>query len=448
MRAALRRSGRLLACALLVVPAATGPTLASDPSTYEEAVAAFQDGDYETAATRFEELIEVNPSWAPGHVVLGQCYFLLDRPERGEHSILEAQKLDPETDLYKAFYGAGQLLFEQKLYDRAVPPLERALESASPAQRQSTLLRLGYSYLMAERHRDARRAFETRQSEHGADADTSYFLALACQQLNDYPCALENLRRVEQAGQAATGGRKVLEYLAKWSHQWALLAENKPRRDELLVAAVDETRAWFEADPDNPAALRYYAETLLATGRAEQAVELLAPLARRDAGSCVAHTLLAKTLNALGDGPQAQARAEQALRCDPSSGEAHIELAVAHIHQLRVEHSSLEQVREDQQRLRETRDLLRNALELESALDARAAALLADAQETLDRLDRAEADFIARDTRHAIDVTRAQQEQISRRCQNIRWMMEHDPARVSREDEEFDHEHDCKQYAK
>jgi tetratricopeptide (TPR) repeat protein len=421
---------------------------ASEPSTYEEAVAAFERGDYDSAADRFKDLIDASPTWAGGHVVLGQCYYLLGRSEPGEKSLRTARELDPQTDLFAAYYAAGQLLYKQEHFDQAIPPLEKAVEHAPATYEKQTLLQLAYSYLMADRHEQARATFETWQDQYGVDSDSSYFLALACRELGDYPCALQNLRRAGPTGGEEQLGRKRLEYLAKWSHYWALLPENRSRREELIQAAVEDTRSWYEAEPQDPTALRYHVETLLAAGRAEDAIDALVPLATRHQGNCTARTLLAKAFNVLADGRQAERWASEAVACAPNNAEAHIELAAAYIHQLRHEHESLEEVREDQAIVRRTVAALRKAIETNSDRKSRAEGLVADAQHTLERLDQAEAEFINQDLDYRDKLRDAKLQEIRQRCQNIMWIIKHDPQRLSTEDEAFGEQHDCKQYVR
>jgi tetratricopeptide (TPR) repeat protein len=421
---------------------------ASEPSTYDEAVAAFERGAYDAAADRFRDLIEANPTWAPGHVVLGQCYYLLGRSEPGEESIRTARELDPQTDLFAAYYAAGQLLYKQEHFDRAIPPLEKAVEHAPVTHEKQTLLQLAYSFLMADRHEQARASFETWQDRYGVDSDSSYFLALACRELSDYPCALQNLRRAVPTGGEEQRGRKRLEYLAKWSHYWALLSENRSRREELIQAAVADTRSWYEAEPRDPTALRYHVETFLAAGRVEDAIDVLVPLATRHQGNCTAQTLLARAFNAVADGRRAEKWASEAVACAPINAEAHVELAAAYIHQLRHEHAKLEEVREDQALARKTVAALRKAIESDSDGTSRAERLVADAQHTLERLDQAEAEFMDQELDYQNQLRDAQLQEIRQRCQNIMWIIGHDPLRLSTEDEAFHGQHDCKQYAR
>jgi predicted Zn-dependent protease len=435
---------RVLCCCLGLIIFA--PLLfASDPSTYEDAVAAFRNQDYVAAASKFEQVVDENPSWAPGHVVLGQCYYLLGKSDRAEQSLDTARQLDPQTDLFKAAYAAAQLLLEKMQFEQAVPPLEKAVKHAPDAKAESTSFRLAYAYLMAERYEQARQSFESWQDRYGADADSSYYLALTCQRKEDYPCALVNLRKALQTGEAGDRSHKIVKYLAKWSHHWALLQQNENQRDALIRQAVKETRAWYEADPNNTVALRYYVETLLAADRSRQVVKMLLPLAQDAPEDCTVRTLLAAAFNALGEGREAQGWATQAADCDSSDAGAQIELAVSQIHQLHPQYTEVDQVRQDQRRIEAAVTALRKAVKRGANGGARAESLLADAQQTLEHLAQVEAELVERDDNHQIEIHAAILQEITERCQSIRWTKEHDPQRLSAEDEAFYAEHDCRQ---
>jgi tetratricopeptide (TPR) repeat protein len=427
-----------------LVVGAISPVSPVAAGTYEEASAAFQAGDYDLAAEKFQQLIEESPEWSPGYVVLGQCYYLTGRPQQGDETIRKAAEIDPETDLFQAYFGVGQMLYDQKRYGEASLPLERALEYAEDTEKGTTVMKLAYSYLTAGEFEKARATIEELQQTVGADSVSSFYLALACQKLGDYPCALKSLREASRSGGEDAQAAQVREYLAKWSHHWALLPANKANREALLVEAVADTRAWFDADPGNPSAVRYYGETLLAAGDAARIVAEFRPLAQT--GNCVAQTALAKAYNSLGKAADARTAATEAVSCDPSSAEAHVQLASADILLLRPEHTDVEQVRVDLERTREAVASLERALKLQ-ADHAHAKSLLGDARNTLGDLTRAEKMFVDRQQAYIDAVEDAERQNIRSQCQAILWKLETESEKLTAEEEAFREEHDCRQYA-
>jgi tetratricopeptide (TPR) repeat protein len=442
------RAFTVLAGALVCSFLAQAAALASNLVIYGEAVAALQSGDYAGAAEKFEDLIDQTPNWAPGHVSLGQCYYLLGRPDRAEESIRIAGKLDPGTDLFAAYAGPGQLLYKRKRYAEAIQPLELALEHAAESQHRSTSLRLGYAYYLAGEHDDARRALEAHRSRYGAEPEPTYYLALACQKLGDYACALARLREVAAADEQELERKKALEYLARWSHYWALVPENKSGRDELLAAAIDDTGSWYRTEPQNPSALEYYTEVLLAARRAEQLIREIVPVAQREETNCIARQALAEAFNALEDGRQAERWALEAANCDPSAPAAHVEVAVAYVLQLSPEHTSLAEVHHDRQLASKALESLDRAVQLDPARSLRATSLQHEIRETLRQLEQADAEFIASDRAYQDAVRQARDSEIRQRCQGILWQLRDETRELSAEDEAFYREHQCKQYAR
>ena len=61
---------------------------------------------------------------------------------------------------------------------------------------------------------------------------------MTCQKQDDYECALDALRIARQKGPTGNRAGKVLEYLAKWSHHWALPPANGSKRDKLILQAA------------------------------------------------------------------------------------------------------------------------------------------------------------------------------------------------------------------
>jgi hypothetical protein len=237
--------------------------------------------------------------------------------------------------------------------------------------------------------------------------------------------------------------------LAKWSQYWALAPENRDRRDALLDQAVQDTHDWYRAEPQEPVALEYYAETLIAAGRSERVVRELTPVARDDAAHCVAHRALAGAWNAIGNGDEAMAWARKAESCDPTAPQAHVELAVACILRLRPEHSSLEEVRRDRQLAREAMESLDAALKLGASDDEpRARALRADVEETLEKLGQAEAAFVARDDAYRNALLQARADEVRERCLGVSWKLRDESRELTSEERTFYREHDCKRYAR
>ncbi|MCP3981023.1 MAG: hypothetical protein GY716_17135 [bacterium] len=432
-----------LAIALLLL---TGLLLPASASTYEEAKAAFESGDYEQAAAKFRDLTEQNPTWAPGYVTLAQCHYLMGQAKRGEEAMGLALEVDPETDVFAAYSGVGQLLYNKKDYATAVPALQRATESAPDTSLEQTRLKLGYAQFMAKQYDGARVTLGEHAQQAGFDADPSYYLAIACQRTGDYDCALDNLRQLDEAGVEGARAQKIAQYLAQWSHYWALSPRNKARRGQLLAAAADDTRAWFEFERDNPEAVETYARTLLAAGRESDLVDTLTPVAEAHPEQCVTHTLLAKASNELDRHSTAETWAGRAIECSPKDPDAHVELAVARLTRLRAEHSTVDEVQRDVELTRNALASVERALQLDDEAGKRATSLKSQLQSTLARLQQAERAISANDAAYDAAVAAADLEQEAERCRTIYWAKRDESRDLSTDDEEFYRARDCGRY--
>ena len=416
--------------------------LAADP-VYEQAVASFNNADYRQAAKLFEERIERSPSWADGHLSLGICYYLLGEPGKGRESIRVAAEWDPGVDRFKAYFGAGERLYRQRRFDEAVAPLELALEHAPEKEEndrgKSASFRLAQTYLLVDRPLDARPLLERYVGLYGIDFRSAYNLALACRRLEDDRCALKNMRlAVTTSSEEDPSRRKAQETLARWSHAWALRAEDPELREtERLSDAIDATRRWYEAEPDDPRAVEYYAETLLVVGRGEDVVRELLPAASRD-GNCAARLLTARALNSLGNGLEAETWARAAVLCDPTLADAHVELAAAHIHRVRLEPAGLEGILTAEKRMLQAIESLRHALDLEPG-HRRAATLLTDAEVTLERLEEVAGELVAAAREDDREITR-------HRCLELLWTRQRESRELTPEEETFFLQQDCRQH--
>ncbi len=417
-------------------------------STYDEAKAALERHDFELAAEKFLILTEENAEWAPGWVTLGQCYYFLGESEKGHEAIEKGKGLDPLINLFPAYMSVGQALYNDKQYAKAVFALERAAEHAPADRAVSVGLTLGYAQYLAEQYATARKTLDRYIERSGFDEEPVFYLALACQRTQDYPCALENLRRLQDSGPSGARAPKVNKYLAEWSRYWALAPENESRRDALLVDAVGDTFAWFEAEPGNPGAVVSYGKTLLAAERPGDLIAALGPAASAHPEQCPTRTLLAKANNAMKQNSLAERWAAEAVGCDPDDAEAHVELGVARSAQLRTEHTTIEEVHRDQALATSALESINRGIHLNEGAGKRATELQGQLRKALARLDQVEAEIAEHEEDHRRKIAEATGVEIAQRCKTLYWARRDDSRAVSPEDEAYYRKHDCDKFAR
>jgi len=422
----------------LVLAAATA---ASDDPVYNEAIEAFRSGDFRSAAHGFEQLVDRSPNWTAGLVSLGHSYLMLGEFDAAERHIAHAKAVDPEFDLYRAYWVPGNLLYHDKRYDTAVTALDLALTHAPDAHRQEASLRLSHAMLMNGDHGAARSRLVKHLTEFGSSYKATYYLGLACRKGGNMECALKNLR--EARGIDPQRAAEFQENLAKWSRSGALQVKDEHRRRELLEGALDDARRWLENQPENTTAQAYCANNLLGLGRFEQLVEEFRAIAETDTGNCAAPLFVARGYNHQKDGSRAAEWARTAASCDPRSAAAHGELAAALVHQLGTSYESIEQVRFAREVLLQARSAAHRSLDLSGEDNRWAEQILSDSDSTIEHLQRVERELIAADTARQEQV----QATIGERCKVLWWKSRTEGQDPTEEESRFFTEHECLRHA-
>lgn len=92
------------------------------------AVQAEEAGDKQQAILLYEEMLQLDPDYAPGYINLGTIYFHLRQFEKAEELYRRATQKDPNYVL--AFFDLGNVLDELERSDESVAAYERAVELA------------------------------------------------------------------------------------------------------------------------------------------------------------------------------------------------------------------------------------------------------------------------------------------------------------------------------
>src|SRR5690625_1294103 len=92
----------------------------------KEAIKRMQEQDYEQAGKLFTEIIEEQPDDPLGYINFGNLLLHIDDLERAERFFIKAIELDEKVAT--AYYGLGNLYYEQESYQQAVENFERSEE--------------------------------------------------------------------------------------------------------------------------------------------------------------------------------------------------------------------------------------------------------------------------------------------------------------------------------
>ncbi len=148
----------LFAFFLLVFALAVGlwnPLLWGD---YKQAVAFYNQGQYDKAIQELKPDIEQNPDWEFGHRLLGLCYLSLKNNALAVNSFLRAVEL--KSTAFSTYYGLGQAYFNMQKYENCVEILNQgepfAAREKAPEIEKARLYKLrGSAFLRLSRFNEA-----------------------------------------------------------------------------------------------------------------------------------------------------------------------------------------------------------------------------------------------------------------------------------------------------
>ena len=91
---------------------------------YKQAVAYFEQGDYNRAIQELKPDIDKSPDWEFGHRLLGLCYLSINNNALAITSLRRAAELS--STAFATYFGLGQAYFNMKNYKDAVSAFDRA----------------------------------------------------------------------------------------------------------------------------------------------------------------------------------------------------------------------------------------------------------------------------------------------------------------------------------
>lgn len=167
----------------------TGPT-PEQQRKLDEAEAATQAGDYNTALTLFEEILRENPTITGAYIGIGDVHMARDDFRQAEGAYRRAARLEPRN--FDAQFGHGRALELLDRLSEAVQAYLRAL-SIRPDDYDANL-NLARTYLKQEKPRLARPFAEKAVTVRSDSGDARITLGAVYEDLELYPEAIEQYR--------------------------------------------------------------------------------------------------------------------------------------------------------------------------------------------------------------------------------------------------------------
>lgn len=180
-----------------------------------QAITFMQEGKYEEAAKRFNEMIEENPNDPIGYINFGNLLVEMQEAERAERFFLKAIQLDETAAT--AYFSLGNLYFEQQAYKKAQTYLQKALSQGLEAADVYYLL--GLSLQNQEQYKLALPYFLRATELEPEEVDYLFQYGLALAQAAVIPEAKTVLQKVIAFDQTHSDAHYNLGVIAAFEDQ-------------------------------------------------------------------------------------------------------------------------------------------------------------------------------------------------------------------------------------
>jgi tetratricopeptide (TPR) repeat protein len=202
----------------LLLPAtiAVRPLLAD----YKQAVAHYEQGDYNRAIQELKPDIDKSPDWEFGHRLLGLCYLEIN------NNALAVQELKRAADLkstaFSTYFGLGQAYFNMKRYNDAISEFNRAeplaaKEKNPSAEKAKVNIFRGTAYYRNNRFPEAINDLQEAIRASASDWTLFFMLGASYFNLNRTEEAIQVLEKAIaiKPGEASAGDILGKAYLKK-----------------------------------------------------------------------------------------------------------------------------------------------------------------------------------------------------------------------------------------
>jgi tetratricopeptide (TPR) repeat protein len=201
---------------VLLLASAGGCAALLANATFDQAVSAFEKGDYRGAIARLGDALARGPDSARSRILLGWSYYRIGDFDRAKVELERALRLNPnEPNAYYAHEGLGWLAYKAGDYDRALASFGEALR-LSPGY-HNALDGLGWTYLAKGEIVKAEANFKLASERQPGDLDAGRGLGFVAYHKGDWRGAIDRFRDVLRQNEADTLTRSALG----WAHHFS-----------------------------------------------------------------------------------------------------------------------------------------------------------------------------------------------------------------------------------
>ena len=187
---------------------------------YKQAVAYFEQGDYNRAIQELKPDIDKAPDWEFGHRLLGLCYLNINDNALALNHFRRAEEL--KSTAFVTYYGQGQAYFNMKRYKDAVSALNKAEQLAAKeknpeAEKARVNILRGTAYYQTNSFSEAINDLREATRNNSSDWAPFFMLGASYFNLNRTDEAIQTLEKAIalKPGDASAGDILGRAYLIK-----------------------------------------------------------------------------------------------------------------------------------------------------------------------------------------------------------------------------------------
>ena len=342
-------------------PAPSGSSPRGDTAGIaRQAEAALSQGKYESAVRDFEQLVKMEPASAEFNLKLGTAYYFDGRPRDAVPPLQQALKAKP--GLAQARYVLGVSLAESAHCREALPYLNEAAGRASDRTLKRPIYSDGVKCAMELNQQDNALSFlQHFRREFPHDPAVLYLSVHVYSDLSTR-ASQELLVTAPRSNEVHELNAEVLEMQGKWDeaaeeyrkvlaldphvpgihYRLGRLILSKPKTATMVADARQEFEEELKIDPGNAGAEYVLGELARQSEDWDAAIEHFSRAVKDDPNFGDATMELGRTLLAAGRAAEAVAPLEQAVKLQPDNPTAHYQLSLAYRHAGREEDAKKE----------------------------------------------------------------------------------------------------------
>jgi tetratricopeptide (TPR) repeat protein len=223
----------------IVLLAGTIPSLTAQEGDYQKGYSYYKQGQYQKAIEVFEPIVEVQPDYEVGHLILGDSYFRIKNYDKAIAAFQKALEL--KNDNYVTHKGLALSYFNKGSYREAITTLNEGEKHArSPRQQYEIHRTRGASYYNLKDFERAIADLHKAVSIQRGNASDVLQLGISHYRLGNYPEADKYLQQALVLDPQASGAKRYLSRLRFQGAIDAIEAKNYTRAVDLLDDYVKE----------------------------------------------------------------------------------------------------------------------------------------------------------------------------------------------------------------